>query len=487
MSNNNRGASNRRAPMDPQRLAAEFIKKHASDSLRRKTIRFWRSEFWVYRDGYYRALAKSEFNAVLTKALTEHIGSASVRGNTGVLCMLRLSDIANVSAALAGELHVPDAVAQPTWLDDAKRHSNRLAMRNGIVDIDAALSDPENALRSHTPDWFSAVALPYEFDPKADCPKFKRFIDDTFGSDPEMIRLVQQVLGYCLTPGTSLQKFFILEGEGANGKSVLMDVMKGLIGAANCSHVPLESFGERFQLHATVNKLVNFASEVRENAKINEGVIKQFTGGDTMYIDRKFLGGIDFTPTAKLIVAVNERPSISDRSSGLWRRMVILPFPHSVPPEKQNPRLAEELKQELPGILNWALLGRADLIATGAFVEPAASKSAVAEYRAESNPARSFLAEHCVADSGRAVLTDYLYRAYKNWAFANGHTVLTNAAFGKEVKRAFPHHTKKRVKSDGVRRWSYEGIAMSDDEGRSHDCTPTPTPNELKDLGKVAA
>jgi len=311
-----------------------------------------------------------------------------------------------------------------------------------------------------TPEWFSTVILPYGFDSNADCPRWHRFLDEIYERDEERKALLQEWAGYLLTPDTQYHKFMVLEGEGANGKSVVLEVMEALVGSENTSHVPVEVFGDRFQLAQTVNKLLNIAPEVNESAKLNEGAIKQFTAGDVMYVDRKHVEGIDVKPTARLMMATNNRPPIADRSDGMWRRMLFVPHRLNVRPAEQNPHLAAELKQELPGILNWALEGRRRLTSRRVFTEPKVSREALAEYRSESNPARGFLADQCVSRATASVSVSDLYVAYRVWAQDNGYPLLSGAAFGKEVRKAFPDMRKKRIAVGSERPWFYEGIAL---------------------------
>jgi putative DNA primase/helicase len=125
-----------------------------------------------------------------------------------------------------------------------------------------------------------------------------------------------------------------------------------------------------------------------------------------------------------------------------------------------QPPLAAELKEELPGILNWALEGRERLRAKGRFTEPRLSCEALAEYRSESNPARTFLTEQCRSDVNARMPVEVVYQRYKSWATSHGHVALNGASFGKEVKKAFPNMRKARISVGDSRPWVYEGIAL---------------------------
>ena len=113
----------------------------------------------------------------------------------------------------------------------------------------------------------------------------------------------------------------MLEGEGSNGKGVVFDILTFALGEENVSNVALELFGERFQLIPTIGKLANVVTEVGELRSIPEALLKAFVAGDRMYSDRKGLQGIEFRPTARMVMAVNNRPRFNDKSQGIWRRL----------------------------------------------------------------------------------------------------------------------------------------------------------------------
>ena len=129
--------------------------------------------------------------------------------------------------------------------------------------------------------------------------------------DPESRQLLQEIFGYCLTYDTSQQKFFMFEGNGANGKGVVLRVLTLLLGVKNISSLPLESFSEKHDLVVTCGKLVNLTSEVGDLDKVGEGLLKQFTCEDMMHFNPKYYPPFSTKPTARLIVATNVRPQRS--------------------------------------------------------------------------------------------------------------------------------------------------------------------------------
>lgn len=342
---------------------------------------------------------------------------------------------------------------------------NRVAVENGILDLDAILAGQTPFLLEHSPTWFSPIKLPYAFDIEAPIgPHWRSFLELNLGGDMEVIRLLQQWMGYCLIPSTDYQKFLLMVGEGSNGKSVFCAVLEALLGDGNVSHVPLESFAQRFALCPTRGKLANISTEVPELDRVAEAQVKQFADGSPMFIDRKNLNPVDERPTAKLVVATNVLPRIADKSAGMWRRMLLVNFRVQVPEDRRilgMDKPAWWVRQgELPGILNWSLEGLKDLDRRGRFSSSKQSARELEEYRRDVNPAREFLMIHFRHEPGTLypVTSDDLYKAYKAFCEDNGYRPAGHSTFGKEVRHAFPGVDRKLRVVGQSRVYVYDGL-----------------------------
>jgi P4 family phage/plasmid primase-like protien len=349
--------------------------------------------------------------------------------------------VADVIAALEGLVLFSQTVQQPSWRGpDNPGPRNWIALRNGILDVDAYLAGAEQVLRPHTPLWFSTTSLPYDFDLAADCPRWRAFLARNLGDDPAKQRLLQQWAGYLLLHDTSLQRFLVMVGEGANGKSVVGVVIILLLGEDNVSTEPLELLGDKFRLVGTLGKLANITAEIGEFDKVAEGILKSFVGGDPMTFEPKFKAAFTTLPTARMMLATNNVPYFSDKSDGLWRRMLLLPFDVQIPEEERIPGMTKrefwQASGELPGILNWALAGLADLRQQGRFIVPASCQEVVDRVRIDCNPARRFLLETYEEGEGSIAKAE-LHQAYCRWCEQSRHHALSDGGFGKEVKRTF--------------------------------------------------
>ena len=441
---------------DPFNLAREFFDSEGSDEEGRPTIRFWRGEWYRYRDGHYRKYDVMGTRMRLTAFIKTYIDQNECVDRSGMALRVTTALVNNTLQALAPIAAVSDVVEMPTWLGE-DRQGPFVAFRDGLLDLNDLSSTPLRVSAS-SPDWFSTVVFPYDYVEAAVCPEWIRSLDQVMEGDKERIALIQEWFGYCLTPDTSQHKFLVAEGEGANGKSVLLEILTKLLGEQNVSQVPLEMFATRFQLTRTIGKQANICAEVGEISTVAEGSLKQFTAADRMYFDRKGIDGVECYPTARLILATNNRPRFKDRSMGIWRRMLLVPFRYTVPLEQQDRHLTQKLQQELPGIFLWAIEGLKRLRANGHFTEPAACQAVLDEYRLESNPARVFLNENVAVVDGNALRCADLYTNYVAWSKQNGFEALNAAQFGKEVGKRFPTVKRTRMTKKNDRAWCYMGL-----------------------------
>jgi len=459
---------------DPHRLAKIYLDQHATHKILGDRLKFWRSEWHEWNGRKYCRVEELDMRAKLIRTIKQEfdrlnlIDQETATDGDELPRARKVSGslVGNVLAAMASLVSLEAQIEAGTWLDAPTAKTSHVALQNGVLDVEGLLSGDENCLRSHSPDWFSPVCLPYNFDPEAEAHEWKSIIAQNLEGDLERIQLLQEWAGYLLLPDTGQQRFMFLEGEGSNGKSVYCAGIIAMLGVENVAHVPLEQFGQRFSLTQTLGKLANVAAEVGELDKAAEGFLKSFTSGDRMMFDRKGLPAIEAKPTARLLLAANNRPRFSDRSGGLWRRMLLVPFLREVPDHEKKYGLDTTdywcRSGELPGLLNWAIAGLYQLRKQGKFTTPKICGEALEDYRLESNPARQFLQEKCELDPEDHIQTQELYRIYASWCRRFGYHPLGERQFGKEVKRQFPDAEKRRVGPRGDRTYIYQGITFSD-------------------------
>jgi P4 family phage/plasmid primase-like protien len=444
----------RRRPPPPIETAGAFLTAEF-DHGGEPTLRRHRQVFHRWQQGRYEPVSDEEVEAQILRHLAA-IGGPGLASPAYAHAVLR---------CLQALVMLDGTLNPPVWLGGPANGPdyNHIALSNGVLGLGrlfGGADSPIDCLLPASPRWFSPVVLDYGFDERADCPQWQAFLDRVFGGDAERVLLAQEVFGLCLTPDTSFQRFVLLYGEGSNGKSVFCDLLSAFLGEPNVSHVPLEAFAQRFALTATLGKLANIASEVGEIDRVAEGLLKAFVAGDAMTFDRKNRDPVEARPTARLIFSTNNLPRFADRSMGLWRRLLLLPFLVQIPPEEQDRHLADRLRGELPGILNWALVGLARLRQQGRFTEPAICREALQEYRDDSNPTRCFLELHCRPDPAAELPSARLYERYAEWMRGYGYRVLAEAPFGREVRRAFPMAQRRKIGGRAERYYAYQGITF---------------------------
>ncbi len=342
--------------------------------------------------------------------------------------------------------------------------SQFVSFDNGILSLDKLFADDDEPLIPHTPRFFSNTVLPYPYLPEAECPTWERTLQQNLEGDRlERYHLLQEWAGYLLSGDTSLQKFLMLEGEGRNGKSVFLAGITALLGCENVSHVSLEEFSDNFSMIEMHGKLANIAPDMSEVDTAAEGKLKAFTSGDTMSFQRKYKSAIQAIPTARLMFATNVRPRFKDRSKGLWRRMLLVPFKREVSDDEvihgmDSPTWWEQ-SGEMPGIAWWALAGLARLRQNGRFTIPALMTTAIDEYQRETNSARAFLLDRYEERACEFIVKMEAYRHYQEWCTANGHKAMSQTLFRKEVLRVFPSSVERRKRLIGERPYVFEGIA----------------------------
>ena len=290
-------------------------------------------------------------------------------------------------------------------------HTDILPVRNGTLDLTSGI------LRQSKPEDLMLNAAPVVFNDKATAPLWDAFLRQVL-PDNEVRLFFQTMVGYCLTGDVGAQKFFYLYGEGANGKSTAMDVIQALLGRYYTQGNPSLIVVGREE-HSTAmadlhGKRVAAFSEVAESAKLNEVSVKQLTGGETIKARRMREDFWEFSPTHKIVISGNHKLSVSGSDNAIWRRPVLIKFPVQIPEEKRDPHLTSKLKEELSGILNWAVIGAQRYYREGLRV-PKVLQSETDQYREESDWCQEVIDDEFVRDPEADVDRAIVMMKFKNY------------------------------------------------------------------------
>jgi len=295
--------------------------------------------------------------------------------------------------------------------------NNLISLNNGIYDLTTQQIKPFNKTD------YLTTTLSYDFDQEAVCPIWLNFINDTFAGNQSLIEFIQKAVGYTLTSEVSEQKLFFLYGNGSNGKSVFSEILISLLGSYAIK-LPLVSLiynknNSDISQRETIRlkgKRLAISNEIEEGVRLSESLIKDLTGGDTVTGKALYQPTLEFKPTHKLWVYGNHKPAIRGTDNGIWRRIVLIPFSVTVRDEKKDPDLVKKLTNELPGILNWALIGMQKWKANGLNPLPEAIIEATADYKSEMDIVGNFLKDCCEENAVDVKCSQKeLYSRFQQW------------------------------------------------------------------------
>lgn len=322
-------------------------------------------------------------------------------------------------------------------------------LRNGLYNV------KDDRLTEHTPDYLSIVQLPVNYDAKADCPLFRRFLDDAMCGDMGQVRLIQEMLGYCLIPVTSAQKCFILTGEAKSGKSTLISVISEvLLGKENVSNVSWQALNEKFKPAELFGKLANTFSDLSMKTIYDNGMFKSLVGEDYITVEKKHKDPFSFKSTARLIFSCNSIPkNDGDKSEGFYRRLIIVKFNRSVPEQDCDPNLLDKLRGEADGIFMFALEGLKRLMHNNyRFSETQANMDELQRYREDSDSVLSFVRDNCEQGPAYVSGSTELFKAYKTYCTVNNIIKgCEQAKFVQHLTSSYPNITRGRDKVGGSR------------------------------------
>ena len=263
-----------------------------------------------------------------------------------------------------------------------------------------------------------------EYDRDADCPRYKQFLDEVFEGEPDKEArktLLLEMMGYSLIQSTDYEKFMILTGVGANGKSVVLNILIAMLGQRQVSGVRPTQLDNKFQVAHLHGKLANVVTELPEGAVLRDSEIKGISSGELMTAEHKNKDPFDFSPFATLWMATNHMPHCRDHSNAIYRRAEVLSFNREFKGDKADTDLSNKLIKELPGIFKMATDAIAGVFITGQFTHCPSSEKAKSSWRLESDQVMQFLADEYEEVSGETVLLKDVFNTYKHiWVLHSG-------------------------------------------------------------------
>ena len=354
-----------------------------------------------------------------------------------------------------------DALNADPWLFNCQ---------NGTLDLRTGYLRPHNSA-----DLITFVA-PVTFDSAATCPTWQRFLLEVFADDETMVAFIQRAVGWSLTGVVKERALFFLYGEnGKNGKSTLVETIMKLVGICGentfgySRKVTADTFMKSKNHDDNQRKAATLAgprfvctSEVAEEHRLNEQLIKDITGGDTIEARKLYQEAFTFKPKFKPWMAGNYKPTITGTDDAIWDRVKMVEFDVSFA-GREDLELPTKLAAELPGILNWSIRGCLEWQQSG-LQPPPKVVAATAAYREEMNVFGPFLTECCVIHKNAEVWSSQLWAAYKDWCAGAGVKEQTQTKLGKYLtaKGYLADGSSGRIKRLGIGLRFSEGSDSSD-------------------------
>lgn len=434
--------------------ARRFISRHG-DKLRFVPMwgkwLVWRGTHWQTDDDcIVESLARD-----VPKAVWRDIGRVLPTADRRDLPAMQTFAKSTASAkGIANFLHLarsePGISTQPSELD---QNEWLLNVQNETIDLRTGTPRPHDKR-----DLITKLS-PVVYRQGAQSELWLKFVSEIMGGDAELIGFLQRLCGYWLTGSVRDHILPIFYGTGANGKSVFLGTIEALLGTDFAMHAPPDLLlAKRHESHPTeradlFGKRLVCCVEADSGRQLAESLVKELTGGDLIRARRMREDNWQFSPSHKLVLAANHRPIINGSDHGIWRRLLLIPFNVTISPERQDKALAEKLKGELSGILNWAIEGCLQWQTCG-LSEPPIVLGATSDYREEQDIVSEFIEDRCDVGTGLSVSAGQLFSTYVEWCKERGCEPDSNTGFGTKLTER--GHPANKVSGSKFR----QGIAL---------------------------
>lgn len=446
------------SPGAPWKIAKTLVKDLFMQN-GKSTLRHYKGDFYKYVGTHYEAVNHDDMTATIWRYLSKaKTYNEKKKGYVDFNPTTRaVRDTVNALAANVN-LPVPADKEAPFWLKDHKINpAEILSCKNGLFHL------PSGKLYKHTPHYFGFNSTEVICAPDAQCPAWHKFLDSALPDDPESISTLQEIFGYVLSPDTSQQKIFLWVGPKRSGKGTNAEILTALRGGANVVAPTLSGLGGEFGLWPLIGKPLAIIGDARmvQSADGRRAVERLLgvSGEDHQSVNRK---GTSFwhgkLPT-RFIISSNEKLQLRDASAVIVSRLVAIQFRQSFY-GREDLGLKARLKQELPGILNWAVEGYRRLSKRGHFIQPKTSLDLIRDMEALSSPVTSFCSDACYFDPQAKTLVSDIFAAYQRYQETNGFRPEDINVFGRDLTAKYPHVQKKQLRRGEERPYFYVGIGL---------------------------
>lgn len=315
-----------------------------------------------------------------------------------------------------------------------------IPVKNGVFNLDTW------QLEDFSPDIITRNKIPIAYVPGS----YYEVTDNTLNkiavNDKKVRAILEEILGYILFRRNEFAAMFVLTGDGSNGKSSFLKIIRKLVGSNNTASLDLKELDHRFKTAELFGKLVNIGDDIDKAYIKSTSVLKKLATGEALNVERKGKDPFDFSNYAKLIFSANEMPRINDYSDGLGRRLQIVPFKAKFTPQDDDydPFITDKLlsDESMYYVLNLALNALKRLLKNKKFTKSKAIEREMEKYQEENNPIISFV-NNDDPEIERAVVGD-LYLQYKAYCGENGYQAVSNISFSRQIRQLYGYVSKQQ-------------------------------------------
>ena len=369
-------------PKLPLRSAQKFI-EHCYTFNGIPTLIFYADDFWQWDGNAYRKIEDRKVKNRLLRFLDWAASFPAAPANLNAVIEM-----------VKNEFYQSASETVPCWIG-----GEACEMPSSVTDLSQLLFCKSQILNladmgtlPHTPHWLNLAALDFDYDPNAECPQWRAFLDSIFGDDEGAKRTLMEWMGLCLTAITKFQKALFLIGPKRSGKGTFSRILQKVVGAHNVVSPSTADFGQQFGLQAFIGKTLAVVSDARFPRGIPASVAERLltiTGEDPITIPRKYREALTTRLQTKIMIISNEVPIVDDPSGALASRFVFLKLTKSFY-GNEDVELEGKLSSELSGIFRFAIKHLQDLLKRGDFIQPESGKGLAERMTALSSPVGEF-------------------------------------------------------------------------------------------------
>ncbi|WP_080793152.1 DNA primase family protein [Corynebacterium pacaense] len=414
-----------------------------------RTLVYWQNTWHLWDGTKWRSAAD---DLDVKERVWERLEQAQVEDKEGNLLpwMPTTSKVAGLMEPLMILARVPADAVTPRWLSGNQHpHSETIiAMRNGL------LNRSTMQLQPHTAEFFNLWSLGFDFNPKATCPVWERFLSQVFAHDPAGALLLQEFAGYLISGRTDMHKALLIVGPRRGGKGTISRTLRSLMGADNCVSPSLGTLGSDFGLADLIGKPLAVVEDARaDDDRRNNTTVERLLniiGEDAVSVNRKNRDYWNGTLPTRFVVISNETPRFLDSSGAITSRFMSVRLKASF---EDNPdiHLGEKISRELPGVFLWALGGLERLTRQGHFTRPETMDEMHDLMSDMASPMMQFLEEsyEVTGDEDDVLKVSAVFGRFKVWADEQNMRPMNRDTFVQRVQAVNPSISYKNTRVNG--------------------------------------